>query len=378
MNRILGRPALALQVAPPIARSLPLLALLLLGACNGAAEPVKAPRPVLVEAPTALADGGGEAYPGVVRARVEADLSFRVPGKIAERRVEAGSRVEAGQVLATLDPQDAQLNLEAARAAVAAAEADLKLARSEEQRYRDLLARGYVSQSVLDAQTNRVALSQAQLEQAQASLRLSENSSRYTRLSADRAGVITRVYAEVGTVVAAGTPVFGFAAEGEREVVIAVPEGRLEAVRKAPAVAVRIWSQGERQYPARLRELSPQASPTTRTHEARFTLLEPDASVQLGVTATVLIGSDRSADTFRLPATAVGDQGEGQAVVWVVRAGSPATVEPVAVRPLQYLHDSVIVQAPLKPDDRLVSVGVHLLQPGLPVQPVERSAPAAL
>jgi multidrug efflux system membrane fusion protein len=338
------------------------IVLLVLAACGNDAPPPPV-RPALVAAPIPLADEAGEAYPGAVRAEVESDMSFRVPGKIATREVEAGAEVKAGQVLATLDPEDARLNLDAARA-------DHALAKSDARRMRDLKERGYVSQSQVDSAESKLKLAAAKLS-------LAENQSAYTELKADADGVVTAVLAEAGETGPAGRPVFRFAVGTAREVLINVPEGRIDQLRGAEHVAVTLWTQPGKSYRGKLRVVSPQADPQTRTHEVRVSILEPDPFVQLGVTATVLLGAKGGDQTFKLPAMAVGDDGRQHARVWVVK-GDPPAAQPVPVEVLQYLHESVIVTGALKPTDRVITAGVHLLTPGMPVTPVARNAPAAL
>jgi multidrug efflux system membrane fusion protein len=333
-----------------------------LPACSHRDEPATA-RPVLVEAPQALADGAGDAYPGAVRAEIENELSFRVAGKIEKRLVDAGAEVKAGQLLATLDPQDAKFNLDAAQA-------DYSLASAEAARVRDLKQKGYTSQSQVDNADSRLKLAAAKLS-------LAQNQSRYTELKADADGVVTSVLAEVGETVPAGRPIFRFAAAGAREVLINVPEGRIGDVKSAERIGVTLWTQPGKAYAGKVRVLSPQADPQTRTHEVRVSITDADAAVALGVTATVVIGNKGAAQTFRLPASALGDDGRQNPRVWIVK-GSPAAAQPVSVEVQQYLNDAVIVAGDLKPDDRVITAGVHLLTPGMLVQPLPRSAPAAL
>lgn len=348
--------------------------------CARPPAPVNGPRPVVVEAPQPLSGAAGvELYPGSVHARVEADLSFRVAGKVAARRVDLGARVERGTVLAVLDPQDAKLSLDNARATAAAAEADLWLAQEEEKRYRELLAKGHVGQSMVDQRGNATKLALARLGQAQAQLSLAANQSRYTQLTADAPGVITQVMAEPGNVVAAGQPVLRFAADGEREIRINVPEGRVEALQQAPLV-IELLSQPGKQYAGKLRDFSPQADPTTRMHAARVTLVGADAEIPLGVTATVAAVASADSKTFRLPATAIGATPPDQAVVWVVQTAAEGAhiVKPMPVQVLQYLNDAVLVSGGLSSKDRLVTAGVHRLVDGMAVRPIDRSAKAAL
>lgn len=350
---------------------------------SGCAKPepqAAGPRPVVVEFPRPAHAVGAEAYPGTVHARLEAELSFRVPGKIAKRYVDMGARVVRGTVLATLDPDDARLNLETARAAVAAAEADLWLAQEEERRYRDLKARGHVGQSVVDVRASTTKLAQAKLEQARSQFNLAQNQSRYTTLTADAPGVVTYIMAEPGNVVTAGMPVVKFAADGEREVRIAVPEGQVEALRQASQLLVSVLAQPDRKYAGRLRDINPQADRSTRTYEARITVLDADDSLPLGATATVMIGNAGNGHSFLLPPTALGALDKDRPAVWVVKSApeGTSTVEPRPVEVLQYLDDAVIVSGDLDIEDRLVSAGVHRLVPGMAVKPIDRKQPAAL
>ncbi|MGQ0501373.1 MAG: efflux RND transporter periplasmic adaptor subunit [Panacagrimonas sp.] len=353
----------------------------LLVACAQPAAPVQKPRPVVVEAPVSLTGPAGtEAFPGAVHSRLEADLSFRVAGKIAQRKVEMGARVKRGTVLAVLDPNDAQLNLSTARAAVAAAEADLWLAQEEEKRYRDLKERGHVGQSIVDTRASTTKLAQARLDQARSQFELAQNQSRYTTLVADSAGVVTQIMAEPGNVVAAGQPVVRFAADGEREVYISVPENRADAVRNAGLLKVELFNQPGKAYAGKLRDFNPQADLGTRTHEARVTIVNADDAVPLGATATVFLASASDGKTFVLPASALGTMGTDQPAVWAVTTGKDgvATAQPRPVQVVQYRESSVVVTGALGPDDRLISAGVHLLQPGMAVEPIERSAKASL
>lgn len=347
------------------------LASIALAACNGAAETAVPPRPVLVEHPRPLAGEAGEVFPGTVRAREEADLAFRVPGKITERRVDAGQSVRPGQVLATLDPEDARLNTGAAQSAVAAAEADVALMQAEVVRHKEMLDKGFISRSLYDVRENNLKLAQAKLEQARSSLAVVRNQAAYTRLIADKPGVVAEVLAEVGQVVAAGQPVLRFAAEGGREVSIAVPEGRVDALKSAQRLGVVLWSQPGKLYAGRLREVSPQADRSTRTHEARVTIVDA-GDVPLGVTASVRMGSRVEQAQFRLPLTAVGESA-GKPAVFRVEGG---VVRPVPIEVLRYEEQGAIVSGALTPADEVLTAGVHLVVEGQSVRALPRK-PAA-
>lgn len=362
-----------------LSRVLIAAALFIAGCTPPAPPPAQGPRTVVVESPQPLSHGAVDVYAGSVRARVEADLAFRVAGKIASRAVDVGAHVQRGAVLAALDQEDARLDLAAAQSALKAAEADLWIAQNEQKRALELRTRGFISQSDVDKRKSAAMLARARRDQARAELDLTRNKSEYTTLRAETAGVVTAVLAEAGTVVGAGQPVVRVAVDGEREVLIQVPEGGASTLRGAKHVDIALYADASRRYAGRVREISPQADAQTRTQDVRVTIVGADAAVQLGATATVFAGEGLGRDSFRVPATALGNRDGHKAVVWRIAAGSDGALatQPVSVDVEQYLDDGVIVAGDLHAADRLISAGVHLLEPGMAVTPVERSALAA-
>lgn len=350
-----------------------LAAAVLLAACGGNGDAVVPPRPVVVEHPQPLAGEAGEVFPGSVRSREEADLAFRVPGKILSRRVDAGDSVRAGEVLAALDPQDARLNTASAEANLAAAEADVRLAEAELARQKEMLDKGFTSKSLYEVRENNLKLAQARAEQARSSLAVVRNQAGYTSLVADKAGVVTAVLAEAGQVVAAGQPVLRVAAGGEREVVIHVPEGRVDALRKA-TLGVTLWAKPGKRYAAKLREVNLQADRSTRTHEARISILDADADVQLGMTATVLMGAKVDGRLFSVPLSALGSR-DGQPVLWTVDA--QGRTQPLPVQVQRYVESGAIVSGALDAGMPVVTAGVQLMVEGQAVTTVPRTREGA-
>ncbi|TXI88693.1 MAG: efflux RND transporter periplasmic adaptor subunit [Cupriavidus sp.] len=357
---------------PRVARRLSLSSVLLMGAlaaCSKAPEPAAQVHPVVVEHAQALTSDAGEIFPGAVHAREEADLSFRIAGKIHARNVDAGAEVKAGQVLATLDPQDNKLNTDASRAAVNAAQADVKLAQADLKRYQELLDKGFVSKSMIEQKQNTLDLAVARLDQAKSNYSVVDNQMGYTTLRATKSGLITAVLAESGQVVAAGQPVFRFAADNTREVVISVPEGRVDALRSAARLGVSLWANPGKMYEGKVRSINLQADPSTRTHEARISIIGSDDAVQLGMTATVYMGARIDASLFQVPLSALA-QVDNKPVVWTV--GSDGKVHKIAVTVQRYVENFAVVSGALNPGMPLVSAGVQLLVEGQPVKAVER------
>ena len=353
----------------------PLLALLPLALVMAACSPAEpesdtSPRPALVVQP-GTGDALRDIYPGEVRARYEPELAFRIGGKISRRMVTVGDRVEAGQPLAELNAEDVRLELDAARARLASARSDQRLARSELERYRTLLERQVISQSQFDSVESRAEASDAQLEQARAQLKVAGNQADYAVLEAPETGVIAQRLAEAGQVVAAGQAVFVLAVDGDREVVIDLPEQDVKRFQVGDEVAIELWSRPGEPFPGRIRELAPAADPSSRTFEARVAFDNETAGAELGQSARVLVDhANGGADVLTVPLAAVtADQGES--FVWVVNPDD-ATLVKTPVRTGAYREDRVPVLGGLSADDWVVAAGTQVLREGQKVRPVDR------
>jgi len=343
------------------------LALGLAGCGNGQAKP-ETVRPAMVvqAAPSATAF---EAYSGEVRARHEPQLAFRIGGKIARRHVEVGDRVKAGQLLAELDPEDTRLHVEAVRAQLSAAEADLALARSERDRHQTLLDRQLISASLLDARETAYRAASAQVRQVRAQLEVAQNQAGYARLTAPEDGLIAQRAAEAGQVVAAGQTVFVLATEGEREVAIALPEQRIEQFSIGQVVMVELWSRAGERVPGRIRELARSADPASRTFAARVSFDAGAEGTELGQSARVYAARN-GAPTLSLPLTAVSAE-DGLSFVWVVDPADQR-LRKTLVQTGAFRQDSVPVLSGVGENQWVVAAGVHLLREGQRVLPVDR------
>src|ERR1700716_4076535 len=267
-----------------------LAALLLLAGCeaNTAPAPTTVERPVRVQRVSFEDADAKREFVGVVRARYETDLGFRVAGKIVPRIVNVGDRVQVGDVVARLDPEDLKLQVQSAEAELAAATSNLAQASADFARYSTLKTNGWASVADFDRKKAAGDEAQGRLDRARRSLDLARNQLAYAELRADADGVITATLAEPGQVVAVGQSVARLAQHGEMEAGGARPETSL-ATARASQVVVRLWADPDRKFTARLRELSPQADTMTRTYAARFTIENPDDALALGMTATVTL-----------------------------------------------------------------------------------------
>jgi multidrug efflux system membrane fusion protein len=343
--------------------------LLALTAC-GAEDPVaKNPRPVMVIQPQ-LAEAMTEAFPGEVRARLEPELAFRLGGKVIKRLVDVGAQVQANQVLAELDPEDVRLHLDAMRAQVSAAEANLQLVKAERDRYSKLLDRQLVSHSHYDNAQNQFKTGQARLRQARAELEAAKNQADYTQLRAPYYGVIAQARVEAGQVVAAGQTVFVLAVDGEREVAINLPEHAIERFKVGQVVEVSLWSQPDQRFAGEIRELAPAADSRSRTYAARVAFRTATIAAELGQSARVYMRSNAQAQ-HAVPLSAVTAEND-QSYVWVVDPDS-STVQQRQVQLGAFTQDNVPVLSGLLGTEWVVVAGVLMLHEGQVVRPVDRA-----
>jgi RND family efflux transporter MFP subunit len=360
-----------MSASAPIASVLVAVALLALPACNEAGgqaktEP-KPDRPVLVT-PVRYAPLSPErSFVATIRPRVETEQGFRIGGKVVRRLVEVSDRVRAGQTLALLDETDLRLQVEQAEADIRALDTAVVQADSEEQRVVSLRKQGWSTDSSFDRQRAATDDVRARLDRAQRTLALARNALAYATLQADSDGVVTASLVEPGQVVAAGQTALRIAREGEKEAVIAVPEALVARIGEQRA-SLSLWSAPERPLRAELRELSPAADAATRTYTARFSLPDADASVKLGMTATVTLSEQGGGAVARLPLSALFSQGTG-ASVWTVSADGALSLRPVEVA--AYDKGEVLVKSGVEEGERVVSLGVQKLDRGQRVRVVD-------
>ena len=342
--------------------------LLVLAGCEASTAPaVKSNRPVQVQRVSFTNESSAREFVGVVRARHEIDLGFRVAGKIVDRTVNVGDRVRAGDVTARLDPRDIQLQVESAEAELSAAATNLAQAAADLDRYTTLRSNGYASIAEFDRKKSAKGEAEGRLERARRMLELARNQLGYTDLKADTDGIVTATFGEAGQVVPVGQPVIRLAQRGEKEAVVALPETWLAEARRSQAT-LRLWSDRERSFIAVLRELSPQADAASRTYAAKFTIEGADDTVALGMTAIVTLAQRMEAPVARLPLSAILNRGTGPVVYLVDRGG--ALIQR-AVTVASFTEDAALITSGLTAGERVVTLGVQKLEVGLQVRTIE-------
>jgi RND family efflux transporter MFP subunit len=345
---------------------LAILAIALAGCNELAAEKVVPSRPVLVATVHYEAESPERSFVGTIKPRIETDMGFRVPGKVAKRVVEVGQTVDVGQPLATLDEVDLKLQAEQAEAEFRAATGVLAQAAAAEQRAKDLRGKGWTTDAQMDQAKAAADEARARLNRAQRSVELTNNSLSYATLVADTRGVVTATLIDPGQVVAAGQTAIRVARFAEKEAVVAIPE-TLVARAKEGRATVTLWSEPNKKYAAKLREIAPAADPATRTYLAKFSLPGAGESVSLGMTATLTLSDPETERVARLPLSALYSQG-GAPSLYIVDAQGDVTLKPVTVK--SYESNSVVITGGVDEGAKVVALGVQKLDPAQKVRVV--------
>ncbi len=338
--------------------------------CSGCAEPAADPRtepPLVAVVRTAAARDGEQRFTGIVRARVESELGFRIGGKVLARLVDPGEAVRRGQPLMRLDPTDLALDATAQRSNVAAARARSIEAAANFARLNGLVEQGAISAQSYDQAKAAADSAAAQLGAAQAQARVAGNARAYAVLTADADGIVQETNAEPGQVVAAGQAVIRLAHAGPREAEVSLPE-TLRPPLGARATATLYGSDGAA-FPAILRLLSQTADAATRTYPARFVLQGRGSAAPLGSTVTVALARPDAAGALEVPLGAVHDAGRGPGV-WIVQNGR---LRFAPVRLLALRQETALV-AGLAPDQPIVAMGANRLRAGQRVRTTPRIA----
>jgi RND family efflux transporter MFP subunit len=342
------------------------LAVALAGCNEKVAEKPTPGRPVLVATVHYEAESPERSFVGTIKPRIETDMGFRVPGKVAKRLVEVGETVEVGQPLATLDEIDLRLQAEQAEAEFRAATGVLAQAAAAEQRAKDLRAKGWATDAQLDQAKAAADEARARLNRAERSVDLTKNSLSYATLEADTRGVVTATLIDAGQVVASGQTAIRVARFTEKEAVVAVPETLIGRAKDGTA-SVTLWSEPDKKYTAKLREIAPSADSATRTYLAKFSLPDADDKVSLGMTATLTLADPSTVRVARVPLSALFNEG-GDPSLYIVDAQGEVALKPVAVK--SYESNDVVISGGVDEGAKAVVLGVQKLDPAQKVRVV--------
>ena len=338
------------------------LALALLSACQPEADTAPPQvRPVRTVTVVKREVGETVSYTGRIQAENETRLSFRISGRMVERSVNVGDHVEPGQVVAKLEPQDELNALRTAQASVAAAQGQLNQAQSNFDRQQTLLARDIASRAQFEQAESALKTARAQLDTAEAQLKAAKDRVSYTELRVDSAGTVIATGAEAGEVVQAGQMVIRVARKDGRDAVFDVPAQLLRSAPSDPLISVSLSDDPAVTAIGRVREVSPQADPVTRTFEVKVGLTDPPAAMRLGATVVGRMKLD-TAPVIEIPATAL-TEFDRRPAVWVV---DPSSLT-VSLRNVEVARNdpaTIAISQGLDSGEIVVTAGTQALHPG--------------
>jgi RND family efflux transporter MFP subunit len=312
-------------------------------------------------------------FPGEVQASDEANMAFRVSGKLVEFPANRGILVKQGDLLARLDPSDYQAEVNQTRA-------QYDLAVAQFNRMAELIDRQLVSQSEYDQREAMTKVRKSNLTHA-------ENDLKYTRLIAPFDGVVARRMAENFENVTAGQVVLILQTKQMIDVIVDIPESivarveKVRAERQPHTVQVRFGSSSDRTYAAEYKEHETNADPATLTFKVTFSLPAPeDLNVLPGMSATVianlseLFAGDTTATLVPIEAIFSAEDQPLDAdlrQVWIVDPDSMRTSRR-DVKVGSLTGQNIAILEGLEAGDLIVSAGVIAVQEGMWVRPMER------
>jgi membrane fusion protein, multidrug efflux system len=300
-------------------------------------------------------------FTGRIEAEDEVVLAFRISGRLLESKGKLGDQVQAGQLIATLEPQNELNSLRQAQAALAAAEGQLTQARSHFERQQTLLGQGWTTRANFEVATQAQQTAQSQVDAAEAQLRAAHDLVGFTELKADAPGIITATGPRAGEVVQAGQMIVRLARKDGRDAVFEVPAQLIRSAPRDPIITVSLTDESAVTARGRVREVAAQANPVTRTFEVKVGLTDPPPEMRLGATVVGRMETD-SGPIIEIPATALTRVNQ-QPAVWIVDPKS-LTVSTRNVDVLRFDPAQAVIYQGLDTGEIVVTAGVQALHPG--------------
>jgi RND family efflux transporter MFP subunit len=321
------------------------------------------------------------------------DLVARVQGFLQAINYKDGSFVKEGTTLFTIEPDTYKLKLEQAQAAEVGAQATLKQAEADFKRQTDLVQRQAVSQSTLDTSTATRDNAQSGLQQAQANTKLAQINYGYTNVTAPFDGVVTAHLVSVGELVGVSSPtqlaqivaldpIYVNFNVNEQDVLKVREEARrrgmtVEELRKLP-IEVALQTDTGFPHKGNLDYVSPTLNQSTGTIAVRGILNNPDRVLLPGFFVRVRVPFEQQQNALLVPDAALGAD-QGGRYVLVVNSENVVEQRKVTTGPLD--GELRVIEAGLKPDDKVVIGGLLKAIPGQKVDPqakkIESGAAAA-
>ncbi|EMF7362687.1 efflux RND transporter periplasmic adaptor subunit [Vibrio vulnificus] len=318
------------------------------------------------------------AYIGRVEAVEDTNITAQVSGYLKARHFEEGQLVEKGALLYTIEPSSFEAQVASAKASLAQAKASLKKAELDHQRGKNLLPRGSISQSEFDALTAGLLGAQAQLEAANAQLKLADVNLSYTQIRAPFSGRISDSKVSTGDLVSPSSgilttlvsldPIHTAFSISERER-LALGIERIKGDGSTPSAGVEVQLQLEngKEYPhlGRLDYLGNRIDTKTGTIALRAVVENPDHQLLPGQHIKVNLREKQAQSVVVVPRRAVQTDLEGHFVM-VMTPGEVAERRNVSLG--AQVEQGVVIRQGLTQDDVVITQGLQRVRNGMQVR----------
>lgn len=341
-----------------------------MGLIEGCAEPAQVVKQAIRPMPVFVVPGdniGQRSFAGRARAVREANLAVRVSGPLVELPAKIGNKVNAGDVLAVIDPQDYETGLVSAKGTLAQAESELEFARREYQRSIDIKSTdpNLISPSQLDAATRNVKSAEATLMQAQAALKQASDNLAYTKLRAPFKGQVTDVLVENFEEVSLKQVVVRILDTSSIEMVVDIPEQLISQANNVIDIQVRFDAFPNTLLPAEIKEVGSEADSVTRTYPVTLRMAQPkDIQILPGMAGRASGKVRRPTDEGKvyIPIKALGKDSDGQSFVWRVDANG--VLSKVVLSSASIVSGKVLIEGPITAGDSLALAGIYRVTEG--------------
>jgi len=335
-------------------------------------ETVRTIRTITVSEP---ASGKMRRFSGVVEAATTTSLSFEVPGNVQEVKVDVGDSISKGQVLARLDEQTFQLNLDAVQATVGRAEAELADARREWDRLRRVVEQspGLISEQALDQARTNYETARKNLGYSSSRLNLARRDLERTVLRAPFDAVIASRQVDAFQEVDRGQKLFDLYVEDAMEAAISVPESEIKQVYLGLPGEVRFPAIPGVIHKAVVTEVSRSAG-AANAFPVRLTIYTENARIRPGLTAevTMILQGEQEETAYLIPVSALIPRGDETIRHVYVFDDATSTVRKTAIEHGGIRDNNVVVNSGLSAGDIVATAGVSFLRDGQQVRLMEQ------
>src|SRR5919204_1284057 len=269
--------------------------------------------------------------PGTMRAFNDAAIYARTNGYLKRWHVDIGAPVRTGQLLAEIDTPEIDHQLQQARADLATAEANARLAQTTAERYRDLMQTDSVSRQDFDNANGNLEARQAAVESARANVKRLEQLQSFKRIEAPFAGIVTARNTDIGALIDSGSnarELFHIAAVQKLRVFVNVPEVYARAARIGLEADLTLKEFPGRRFTGTLVRTAQSIDVASRTLLTEIDVDNPRGDLLPGSYAEVHLKLPTPASTLKLPVSALIFRADGL-VIATVRNGNRIAIIPV-------------------------------------------------